>query len=324
MTFLFMLIGAVLGAFFCAGMFENHRLDCGACSARCVGLLFGQLRTLRARVSRSRTQARATARDGCAATAAHGHPDRRRRGRASTPQQSDTPGAAQSSAPSVRARLRARTVVAQIPSRPAAAAADRTRQAAEPSAVISPSAVATRNRRRPTMRRPRVKRWFTEGNVPVKVGVIVLFLGVAALLKYAADQGWLQRADGVPPRRHRRRRARRARVRMAQARVAPRVRAEPAGRRDRRVDPHDLRRVRLYALLPAGSPSRCSSCRRRRRDAGRAAGCDRAGRARDRRRLPRADPDLDRQRQSRRPVQLLRRAQCARCSRSPGSSRGAR
>jgi uncharacterized membrane protein len=36
-----------------------------------------------------------------------------------------------------------------------------------------------------------IKRWFTEGNVPVKIGVIVLFLGVAALLKYAADQGWL-------------------------------------------------------------------------------------------------------------------------------------
>jgi uncharacterized membrane protein len=38
----------------------------------------------------------------------------------------------------------------------------------------------------------RVKRWFTEGNVPVKVGVLVLFLGVAALLKYANDAGWLR------------------------------------------------------------------------------------------------------------------------------------
>ncbi|HEY4560606.1 MAG TPA: DUF2339 domain-containing protein [Lysobacter sp.] len=33
-----------------------------------------------------------------------------------------------------------------------------------------------------------VRRWFTEGNVPVKVGVLVLFAGVAALLKYAVDQ----------------------------------------------------------------------------------------------------------------------------------------
>ncbi len=34
-----------------------------------------------------------------------------------------------------------------------------------------------------------LKRWFTEGNVPVKVGMLVLFVGVAALLKYAVDQG---------------------------------------------------------------------------------------------------------------------------------------
>lgn len=36
-----------------------------------------------------------------------------------------------------------------------------------------------------------VRRWFTEGNVPVKVGMLVLFAGVAALLKYASDQGWM-------------------------------------------------------------------------------------------------------------------------------------
>ncbi|MGY1519399.1 DUF2339 domain-containing protein [Luteimonas sp. A482] len=37
-----------------------------------------------------------------------------------------------------------------------------------------------------------VKRWFTVGNVPVKVGMLVLLAGVAALLKYANEQGWLQ------------------------------------------------------------------------------------------------------------------------------------
>lgn len=36
-----------------------------------------------------------------------------------------------------------------------------------------------------------LKRWFAEGNVPVKVGMLVLLAGVAALLKYAGDQGWL-------------------------------------------------------------------------------------------------------------------------------------
>ncbi len=34
-----------------------------------------------------------------------------------------------------------------------------------------------------------IRRWFTVGNVPVKIGVLVLFAGVAALLKYASDQG---------------------------------------------------------------------------------------------------------------------------------------
>jgi uncharacterized membrane protein len=36
-----------------------------------------------------------------------------------------------------------------------------------------------------------IKRWFTVGNVPVKIGMLVLFAGVAALLKFASDQGWL-------------------------------------------------------------------------------------------------------------------------------------
>jgi uncharacterized membrane protein len=35
-----------------------------------------------------------------------------------------------------------------------------------------------------------VRHWFTHGNVPVKIGMLVLFAGVAALLKYASDQGW--------------------------------------------------------------------------------------------------------------------------------------
>ncbi|NZA24934.1 DUF2339 domain-containing protein [Luteimonas sp. SJ-92] len=36
-----------------------------------------------------------------------------------------------------------------------------------------------------------VARWFTTGNVIAKVGMLVLLAGVAALLKYASDQGWL-------------------------------------------------------------------------------------------------------------------------------------
>lgn len=36
-----------------------------------------------------------------------------------------------------------------------------------------------------------IRGWFTEGNVPVKIGMLVLLAGVAALLKYASDQRWL-------------------------------------------------------------------------------------------------------------------------------------
>jgi len=43
----------------------------------------------------------------------------------------------------------------------------------------------------------RVWRWFTEGNVPVKIGMVVLFAGVAALLKYASDAGMLRIPMGL-------------------------------------------------------------------------------------------------------------------------------
>lgn len=43
----------------------------------------------------------------------------------------------------------------------------------------------------------RVWRWFTEGNVPVKIGMLVLFAGVAALLKYASDSGMLHVPAGL-------------------------------------------------------------------------------------------------------------------------------
>jgi len=36
-----------------------------------------------------------------------------------------------------------------------------------------------------------VKGWFTEGNVPVKIGVLVLLFGVAAALRYAAAEGYI-------------------------------------------------------------------------------------------------------------------------------------
>ena len=38
----------------------------------------------------------------------------------------------------------------------------------------------------------RVRGWLFDGNLPVKIGVLVSFVGIAALLRFAADQGWLR------------------------------------------------------------------------------------------------------------------------------------
>ncbi len=84
----------------------------------------------------------------------------------------------------------------QDPARPvpafASATASVTPPAAKPLPPPSPRRVA------PTRPNPvevllrRVKAWFTVGNVPVKIGMLVLLAGVAALLRYASDQGWLR------------------------------------------------------------------------------------------------------------------------------------
>ncbi|WP_225766371.1 DUF2339 domain-containing protein [Stenotrophomonas sp. Marseille-Q4652] len=63
--------------------------------------------------------------------------------------------------------------------------------------AATPPPHAERSRRQPERPGPlqrllgTARRWFTEGNMPVKVGMLVLLAGVAALLKYASDQGWL-------------------------------------------------------------------------------------------------------------------------------------
>ncbi|KAF1711537.1 hypothetical protein CSC70_05485 [Pseudoxanthomonas kalamensis DSM 18571] len=72
------------------------------------------------------------------------------------------------------------------PARPVAAAASKPKP-------IFETAPATPARPDPfTLGLRAAKRWLTVGNVPVKIGMLVLFAGVAALLKYASDQGWLR------------------------------------------------------------------------------------------------------------------------------------
>nr|WP_115575767.1 DUF2339 domain-containing protein [Xanthomonas campestris] len=90
--------------------------------------------------------------------------------------------------PSLAARSSASVseVAARTPS-PVAASAQPTQPPSAPSAPTPPPAPNAIERAASAL-----KRWFTEGNVPVKVGMLVLLAGVASLLKYASDQGWMR------------------------------------------------------------------------------------------------------------------------------------
>jgi uncharacterized membrane protein len=82
------------------------------------------------------------------------------------------------------------------PDQPSAAAAPVSRPVVQAAPVVTvPAAPPPRPRATgPTpleLGMRALRRWFSEGNVPVKVGMLVLFAGVAALLKHASDQGWV-------------------------------------------------------------------------------------------------------------------------------------
>lgn len=96
-----------------------------------------------------------------------------------------------------------REVPPPVPPAPAPNAADEAgfeRPRAPDTQAATPTVSAPRIARARTTERPgpltlglrAIKHWFMTGNVPVKIGVLVLFAGVASLLKYASDQGWMR------------------------------------------------------------------------------------------------------------------------------------
>jgi len=199
MAFLFMLIGAAFGAWFCADVFDEGNGWTGALFGLITGLLFAQLRTLRARVLKleqklAQQTARADAPLASAAAAAV----------VQAPVPATTPVQTRPDeivpAPAVPAAAPAAASIAAAAAGTGAAPPITTALAApvpqtRPADAAGQPATARRSEPPPPTAidnaAAAIKRWFTEGNVPVKVGVIVLFLGVAALFKYANDQGWL-------------------------------------------------------------------------------------------------------------------------------------
>jgi len=170
MVFLWIVIGAVLG-----GLASEGGLA-GILGGAAVGLIWGrqlqlsrELKGLRAQLTEARPSPTAAAE------------------RSST--------AAQAAREAVQEPPPATPVVAAPPPVPTAAAPAPVGPAAWPVADETPRAPSTPS----ALDRltSRVWRWFTEGNVPVKIGMLVLFAGVAALLKYASDAGMLRLPIGL-------------------------------------------------------------------------------------------------------------------------------
>ncbi|WP_243048976.1 DUF2339 domain-containing protein [Dyella sp. RRB7] len=183
MIVLWMVIGAVLG-----GIAWSSSMG-GVLVGAALGLLWGrqqqlarQLRELRAKLGAAPAE-----RQGPAPVAAE-----------PKPQTSDEPWWV------TEAQVRQRDLPTRVepPQQPAKAVerpAPQARAEAAPSAIprSMPRAVVPREPSLIDRTFQRIWRWFTEGNVPVKIGMLVLFAGVAALLKYASDSGMLRVPVGL-------------------------------------------------------------------------------------------------------------------------------
>jgi uncharacterized membrane protein len=183
MAFVAMLVGALLGALLCTGLFDEPVGWSGALFGAVCGWLILQSTRLRQRIDALDRQILLLRAKAGAQTL-----DERP---VSSPAAADLAPAPLTPAPPAPMPVAAPAVQdapapatdAAIPEPVAAAAAPKPIFATPP-APARPDPL--------TLLVERVKRWFSEGNVPVKVGVIVLFLGIGALLKYAADSGWLR------------------------------------------------------------------------------------------------------------------------------------
>jgi uncharacterized membrane protein len=211
MSFLLLVVGAIFGAILCGGILQNEAWGAGVVFGAISGLFIARWRILAARVSQLERDL--VALRNARISKSMDSDKARFDATAQTVTLRDEP-AADLDVPTAippanvsnnaTAPIPARVYVPQAqPSVPADQPVD-AMSASDAPAVLMPSQNANRitvpPAPRPVSRREpdsierglsAIKRWFTEGNVPVKIGVLVLFAGVVALIKYATDQGWL-------------------------------------------------------------------------------------------------------------------------------------
>jgi len=199
MTFLFVVVGALLGAFVCAGVFQQSLALSAMLFGALFGLVLGQLARLRGRVT---TLERALAeRTAAAQGPLHAPPS----AAAAVPLPAATPRAPAMPSSPVFVPEAPAAVRESAPVGGGAPAALSTPTPALPAVETAAAPPAPHVVRVPSPRpvAPRdpdlfarglawLRNWFSEGNVPVKVGILVFFLGVAALLKYLVDEHLLR------------------------------------------------------------------------------------------------------------------------------------
>ena len=184
MTFLIIVVCCIVGLAVGGIVGNDSTAGFGFFAGIAFGIVFARLRTLSARVEALRRDIAGTPSTPAPVVAAA-------ETRAQPMPTSQTATPVPPAEPATWAAPPAPSPIIDSAARRAAAAAE----TASPAARVAPQPA-------PAVRTPpppnaidtlfaAVKRWFTEGNVPVKVGMLVLFAGVAALLKYASDQGWL-------------------------------------------------------------------------------------------------------------------------------------
>jgi uncharacterized membrane protein len=199
MNWLFGLIGAVVG-----GVIADERVALGLVFGFCIAYLFSATIRQGRRIDRLEDEVAALNRVAPAAGAAVPPPMPRQPAPEPVPSPAPLPVAAREVAPGAavfeaREPTRVDAMVAASEARAASAqegASEAATAARTPPMPPRPPGMPPRPPRPPAQpdwfdrAGGAIKSWFTEGNVPVKIGILVLLFGVAAALRYAAAEGY--------------------------------------------------------------------------------------------------------------------------------------